>query len=187
MLETRFSHLALLVPSVERASAKLRTLGCHVGPTEFWEGEGTKEIYVGEKPLSGLLLLMEPTKPGVYEDALKKRGPGLHHIAVDVLDLEGFVLGLIGTGWLLHPKSLATIKKTQTAWLARPGLPLIEVQQRESLSSTSSFVIDIAMSVSSKEREMMNALGLKNFVSPHISGARISMGKSSISIAELTS
>lgn len=41
-------------------------------------------------------------KEGAYTRAMKKRGPGLHHIAVDVLNLESFVDDLSGSGWLLQ-------------------------------------------------------------------------------------
>lgn len=125
-------HTALLVRSVEHAAARLRARGFAIGPTEEWEGEGTREIYV-ERDRGNPLLLMEPMKAGAYQRALEKRGPGLHHLAINVPELEPFLLSLAPSGWLLHPRSLATMSRARTAYLARPGFPaLIEVQEAES-------------------------------------------------------
>ncbi len=129
------NHVALLVPSIEKSAAYLRGFPFIIGPSEKWDGEGTVEIYVGDADSQmGRMLLMEPIKEGAYTRAMQKRGPGLHHIAIDVLNIEHFIDELSGSGWLLHPKSIKTLKQTQTAWLSRPGIPaLIEVQQRELL------------------------------------------------------
>lgn len=163
MNTTPLNHVALLVPSVKRAAAVLEQYQFLVGPAEEWEGEGTLEIYVGDRDSTGaLLLLMEPVKEGAYTRAMQKRGPGLHHLAIDVLNLESFINDLSGSGWLLHPKSLHTIKNTQTAYLARPGTPmLIEVQQRETLSSKPGFVQTIEMPLSSRDSQMLKELGLE--------------------------
>src|ERR1019366_4758502 len=97
-----FNHIAFLVPSV-RATAESNELKAFpIGPAEKWEGEGTLEIYVGPEASVGRLLLREPVADGAYRRAMNKRGTGLHHIAIDVLDLEAFVSYLSGTGWLLH-------------------------------------------------------------------------------------
>ena len=154
------NHVAVLVHSVDRAAKVLASHGLHVGPKEEWDGEGTAEIYAGEKHLAAKLLLMEPIKPGAYARAMEKRGPGLHHVAVDVFDLEGFVTGLSGSGWYLHPKSVLTIRKTQTAWLARPGTGmLIEVQQRQDLAGASPFISRLELPLTEREQGMVAALG----------------------------
>jgi methylmalonyl-CoA/ethylmalonyl-CoA epimerase len=159
---TPLNHVALLVPSVKKSAAVLAAYRFPIGPAEEWEGEGTLEVYVGDQSAkSGLLLLMEPVKEGAYARAMQKRGPGLHHLAVDVLDLGGFIDGLSGSGWLLHPKSLKTIKDTQTAYLARPGTPmLIEVQEREAPANKPGFVQNIGMPLSARDARMLGALGL---------------------------
>lgn len=67
--------------------------------------------------------------------ALAKRGSGLHHVALTVSDLEGF-LGRT-RGWLLVPACLRDLAQTRTAWLARPGVAtLLEVQEAESAGGT---------------------------------------------------
>ncbi|WP_413288301.1 hypothetical protein [Bdellovibrio sp. HCB337] len=160
------NHVALLVPSVKKAAAVLEKHHFAIGSAQEWEGEGTLEIYVGElNSKSALLLLMEPVKEGAYTRAMKKRGPGLHHLAIDVLNLESYIDGLSGSGWLLHPKSLHTIKHSQTAYLARPGTPmLIEVQQREEISSEPSFVQKLEMPLTALDSKMLMALGLHQVV-----------------------
>ncbi|MDD4976749.1 MAG: VOC family protein [Bacteriovorax sp.] len=131
MSKIQLSHVALLVPSVRKAADYLRKFDFQIGKEEEFEGEGTREIYVeGHKPNS--LLLMEPLAKGPYHRALHKRGPGVHHIAIDVLNLELYLESIASSGWLLHPMSIKTIKEAHTAYLARPGFPaLIEVHGRK--------------------------------------------------------
>lgn len=130
----QLNHIALLVRSALSAAEQLKKLGVFTGPAQTWEGEGTLEVYAGEETMSARLLLMEAVKEGAYTRALKKRGPGLHHLAVDVPDLASYIAGLSGSGWLLHPASLKTAGQSKTAYLARPGMPLlVEVQERETV------------------------------------------------------
>ena len=155
------SHVAFLARSVERAAAPFRTLGHPVGPAAEWEGEGTLEIYVGGSERSAQVLLMEPVKAGAYERAMKKRGPGLHHLGIDVLDAEAYALQLARVGWLLHPRSLETFRKTRTLWLARPGIPtLLEVQQKERLVDAPAFVTRAELPVNASDAARVQSLGL---------------------------
>ncbi len=87
----------MLVRSVEKSGRKLEGKGYDIGPVDTFEAEGTKEIYVNYGN-AGSLLLMEAIGPGPYQRALEKRGPGLHHIAVDV---EKIVKSLVqARGWV---------------------------------------------------------------------------------------
>lgn len=109
---------------------------------------------------------MEPFKEGAYARAMTKRGPGLHHIAIDVLNLDEFIVGLSSTGWLLHPKSLHTIKKTQTAFLARPGFPmLVEVQERKSIEAKPRFIQRMALTLNDTNTKLLKHLGVDQVVS----------------------
>lgn len=183
---TTFNHLAILVRSVDRAAKVLAELGYPIGPREEWDGEGTAEIYVGSKDQAAKLLLMEPVKPGAYSRAMEKRGPGLHHVAVDVRDLEEFVTGLSGSGWYLHPKSLRTIRSGQTAWLARPGTGmLIEVQQREDLADAAPFITGIDVPLTPKERGMVAALGIEQLRASDDDESWLVVGKHRINLADL--
>lgn len=169
-MKTVLNHVALLLPSVERASEILRPLGPKINPAAQWEGEGTLEIYVGDLDSQmASLLLMEPIQEGAYRQAMKKRGPGLHHLAIDVLHIEEFLESVAGSGWLLHPRSVKMIRQSKTAYLARPGVPtLIEVQEREELKTHQSLVEEIRIPhLQVKELQMFQALGLKQiFTSP---------------------
>lgn len=189
-MKTVLNHVALLVPSVDKAASVLTPLGFMIHPPAEWEGEGTREIYVGDfKTHMATLLLMEPIKEGAYTRAMKKRGPGLHHLAIDVLDLEGFIDEIAGSGWLLHPKSLQTIKGSNTAYLARPGVPaLIEVQQRESLSEQKPVVESLRIpGLQSRELEMFRALGLLQIATGSGSELELTLGGNRVGFSSLLS
>ena len=122
-------HVALLVANVETVLSRLEPLGLSVGPVEEFPTEGTREAYVGAPESRGRLLLMQPLgTEGPYARALASRGPGLHHVAVNVTALEEHVAQV--SGWLLHPRSLESVAKYRTAWLARPGVgTLLEIRE----------------------------------------------------------
>lgn len=160
-IQTSPSHVALLVPSVRKAADFLKKFEFETGEAQEWEGEGTLEIYVEVKKRNSLLL-MEPVKPGAYQRAMQKRGPGLHHLAIDVLNLDAFILSIAGSGWLLHPQSIETMKH-KTAYLARPGFPgLIEVQEREKLLEGPLFIEKIAVPIEASLVKLAQPLGLEN-------------------------
>lgn len=60
ILNSRPSHVAILVRSVQKAAEYLRPFGFLIGPEEVWEGEGTKEIYIEREKLSDQKLFVEP-------------------------------------------------------------------------------------------------------------------------------
>ncbi|MFK7960935.1 MAG: VOC family protein [Phycisphaerales bacterium] len=117
-------HVALLVPSIEAAAAALGSLRAERGPVEEFPSEGTREMYIGAPGTGGRLLLLQPMgASGPYARAMAKRGPGLHHIAYRVADIDTFIDA--HPGWLLHPISLKTHPRSATAWFARPGIPIL--------------------------------------------------------------
>lgn len=157
-------HICVLVPSLERAAEVVRDLGLPLGPRDEFPGEGTAEIYVGEDTSGARLLLVEAIGPGPYKKAIEARGPGLHHIAVDVPDAEAYCAGLAGSGWYLHTKSLLTMRKSQTVWLARPGTAvLIEVHQRPS-TARPPLVAKLELPATGREPTMLAALGAPTLV-----------------------
>lgn len=159
MFKSKFNHIAFLVPSVVRAAESDTLKAFDRGPAEKWEGEGTLEIYIGPENSTGRILLMEPVADGAYRRAMKKRGPGLHHIAVDVLEIEAYISGLSGSGWLLHPRSLETLKASRTAYLARPGMPLlVEVQEQPQFSIAPNFIERIALPLSNDQAQIIKSL-----------------------------
>ena len=56
------NHMAILVQSVDRAASFLAGFNLPIGPKDYWDGEGTAEIYVGPQTKTAKLLLMEPVK-----------------------------------------------------------------------------------------------------------------------------
>jgi len=124
-------HVALLVPRIEPVLEKLGGLAEEAGDIEEFPSEGTRELYVGGDGRQARLLLMEARgDQGPYARALAKRGPGLHHVALDVPDLDAFLVGL--RGWLVHPACLPGLARSRTLWLARPGIStLLEVHEAE--------------------------------------------------------
>ena len=177
------SHVAILVPSVHRAADALASYGFDVGPAEEWDGEGTREIYVGSKEANSLLL-MEPAKPGAYRRAMDKRGPGVHHLAVDVIDLDGFLGSL--SGWSVHSFSQTSIAKTRTAWLFRKGFPaLIEVQERAQIVPRPLFVSALELPIDPADKALLLQIGLETIVSNASDGARMTLGGHTIPISSL--
>lgn len=181
------SHVALLVPSVRRAADYLKRFGFEMSSEEIWDGEGTKEIYF-EKEKANSLLLMEPFKPGAYQRAMEKRGPGLHHLAVDALDVDTFISSVAESGWLLHPISEKTLEKTRTIYLFRPGFPaLIEVQERKELGEDPLFVTDIALPFSSDLNPLVKHIGLEKIVRASTGPATLTMAGKTVEMKNLFS
>lgn len=126
-----FDHAAWLVEDLAAVRADLEPRGVQFGQEQDFPREGTREVYVGARERPGRLLLVQPvTRDGPYAGALRRRGEGLHHVALAVPDLAGFLARIEGTGWLLHTASVRTMAQSQTAWLARPGVgTLVEIHQ----------------------------------------------------------
>lgn len=164
LIKTFPSHVAILVPSVRKAADYLSRFGFSIGNEEIWDGEGTKEIYV-EIEKANSLLLMEAFKPGAYQSAMNKRGPGVHHLAVDVENLESYIDSLSGSGWLLHPKTLKTIKESRTAYLARPGFSsLIEVREQTQFEARGLFISSISLKMDASLSGLLKFAGLDSIV-----------------------
>lgn len=159
------SHIALLVPSVESAAKVLHSHDIAVGEPETFEQEGTKEVYVGSyEERSCLLLLVEAIAEGPYRRALDKRGPSLHHIAIDVLDLKNFSKEAQNLGWDLHPISSETLKH-KTAWYYQKGVPcLLEVHETDHISRLPQKVSRLELALKNEHLSLFHGIGLGDFV-----------------------
>ncbi len=159
------NHVALLLPSVRKAADYLRQFDLQIGPEEVFAGEGTKEIYV-EYGKQNSLLLLEAIGPGPYQNALNKRGPGVHHLAIDVMNVEEFLAGLPKDGWKVHEISAKTIKRSRTAWLYYAGFPgLIEVQEREKLNLSEPFLEKVFLTApTSSMGKLIQQIGLGDVI-----------------------
>jgi methylmalonyl-CoA epimerase len=83
---TEIDHLGVAVRSLAEAKKFYETLGLQVMPEEVVEGEKVRVamVPVGESRIE----LLEPTSPdSTIAKFLEKRGPGLHHIALQVTNL----------------------------------------------------------------------------------------------------
>lgn len=179
------SHIAILVPSVRKAADYLRQFNFEISKEEEWDGEGTREIYI-ERNKSNSLLLMEPIKPGAYQRAMEKRGPGLHHLAIDVLNLESYLESLTGSGWLLHPISIKTMEQVQTVYLSRPGFPaLIEVHERELLTQRQIFVEEVSIPMNPALFGLVKHIGLEGIVKSSFEPPKLSLAGRIVGLKDL--
>lgn len=83
---TQIDHLGIAVKSLAEAKKFYQTLGLEIMPEEVVEGEKVRVamVPVGESRIE----LLEPTSPdSTIAKFLEKRGPGLHHVALQVTNL----------------------------------------------------------------------------------------------------
>ncbi len=126
-------HIAILTADLRHLSERLPTF-CRKEPIESFPAEGTMEQYVEITEGAPRLLLLQPIAEGPYARALKKRGPGLHHIGAKTASLIALIPRLSEQGLLLHPISIQSLAQG-VAWLCRPGLPfLIELSEGEAIA-----------------------------------------------------
>ena len=83
---TQIDHLGIAVNSLAEAKKFYQTLGLEIMPEEVVEGE---KVRVAMVPLGeSRIELLEPTSPdSTIAKFLEKRGPGLHHVALQVTNL----------------------------------------------------------------------------------------------------
>jgi hypothetical protein len=183
-------HVALLVPSAVAVAERCKALGWELGPVEDFPAEGTREVYVGPQTGDARLLLMEAIAPGPYRDALAKRGPGLHHVAIHVDSIAAYVAGLARSGWLLHPSSLDALAHRKTVYLARPGLcALIEAQERPAPSAAAderaAFITDVHVDGAPEHARLLEALGVPGVRLADAAGPGVTVAGRRIPVAEL--
>ncbi len=118
----KIDHIAIAVNDVE-ASAKVyqKALGIDKIEFETVESEGVKVAIIPME--NGRIELMQPTKDdSPIKKFLDKKGPGLHHMALETDDIDGEVERMEGCGvqflgkvrpgsagtkvTFIHPKSL---------------------------------------------------------------------------------
>jgi hypothetical protein len=160
-MRARLDHVGILVESLENVTGKLKDLGLTCTGIEEFPSEGTREMYCGGDASSGRLLFLQPMGEGPYASALERRGPGLHHIALHVENLERFIGSLAGSGWYLHTTSLESIRGYNTAWLARPAIPtLLEITQPESVGTADDFLVSKIEIPIENRHSLVDALGI---------------------------
>ncbi len=131
-------HIAILTAELCHQSEKLPPY-CRKEPMASFPAEGTMEQYVEMTEKAPRLLFLQPIAEGPYARALKKRGPGLHHIGAKTTSLKAIVPRLSEQGLFLHPISIETLAQG-LVWLCKPGLPfLIELSEGEALAGQEFF------------------------------------------------
>ena len=171
----RLDHVALLTRSVEGTVAKLTQEGTidgqAVGPIETFPAEGTRECYIGAA--SGKLLLMEAVgTQGPYARALAKRGPGLHHVAFAVPDLQSaLALG----GWQQHAICAKSVPRG-TGWLFCRGVPTLleltkDTRGSESGGASTSIVEGLSLPVPAELAPTVDQLAACGMRSEAVGGA----------------
>lgn len=80
-------HVAIAVRELDGVTAALATFGLTpVGPDEHVSNQGVTVRVLSGGPV--LVELIRPEGEGAVARFLEKRGPGLHHIALKVADIE---------------------------------------------------------------------------------------------------
>lgn len=182
---TRLDHVAFVIPDLARPSRVLELRGLEPGPVVEYPSEGTRERYLGPEGVSGRVLLLQPIADGPYLRALRRRGPGLHHLAIEVRDVEAAVAGLAGSGWYLHPVSLATVRDHRTAWLARPdAATLIELVEGTAVAPVP-VAARITVPASVTRPGLFTALGCPEIDESTGSDPVLRLGDDSLSLSEI--
>lgn len=89
----KIDHLGIAVEDLASAQAFYQALGLHVTQEETVEHEQVRTVMipVGESRIELLEPLSEDSAVGRF---LKKRGPGLHHVALHVEDIQASMTAL---------------------------------------------------------------------------------------------
>ncbi|MFY7929466.1 MAG: VOC family protein [Oligoflexus sp.] len=98
-------HVAILVQDLSTAVKRCQVLGLSIQSIDDFPSEGTRECYVGNIEQSARILLMQAIGPGPYLSALERRGPGLHHLGLNVASKNDFFGNMASQGWKPHPKA----------------------------------------------------------------------------------
>ena len=83
------SHIAIATPDADAlATALVNGLGARRGDEELLDQGGLRVVFVHLGPVT--FELLEPRHPEhTVAKFLSKRGPGLHHVSLDVAGIEG--------------------------------------------------------------------------------------------------
>ena len=132
----KIEHLGIAVANIEESLKMYETLlGTNCYKTESVESEGVKTAFlqVGESKIE-LLEASNPSSP--IAKFLEKKGPGIHHIAFDVENIEAEIARLTAQGFeLIHttPKDGADNKLIAFLHPKSTGSILIELCQEKNL------------------------------------------------------
>lgn len=97
-MERVLDHVAIAVPSIDDALPQYETLiGARGSLPETVASQGVRVVFIGSGPAA--VELLEPLRAdSPVARFLEKRGPGLHHIAYRVADIEAALAEQIAAG-----------------------------------------------------------------------------------------
>jgi methylmalonyl-CoA/ethylmalonyl-CoA epimerase len=100
-VELPLDHVAIAVASIDESRHLFeRVSGAAAGSPERVDAQGVNVLFIGSGP--GRLELIEPTRPdSAVARFLAKRGPGLHHIAYHVPDIDAALRQFAADGYEL--------------------------------------------------------------------------------------
>lgn len=104
---TRIDHLGIAVESIAQARAFYEALGLQIEHEEVIPHE---QVRTAMLPIAGSRIeLLEPTHPdSAVARFLKKRGPGLHHVALGVDDIAATLASLKESGACILSEEIQT-------------------------------------------------------------------------------
>lgn len=93
------AHIGVAVGDLAQAETALAALGGTFGGREIVPGEGVEVSFVtfGDLRIE-LLRPLDPDAEGGVAGFLRRRGPGVHHVALGARDVEGLVAQLLASG-----------------------------------------------------------------------------------------
>ena len=119
---TRIDHIGVAVEEIEPALALYRDrLALHVAHREVVEQQGVEAVLleVGENHVELLAPLHASTPVGKF---LAKRGPGLHHVAYQVEDIDATLAALREAGMpLIDERPRVGIRGSRVAFVHPSG------------------------------------------------------------------
>ncbi len=119
---SRIDHIGVAVQDVERALALYRdAFGMDVAHREIVRDQGVEAVLldVGENHVELLAPLGEDTPVGRF---LAKKGPGLHHVAYQVADVDAALAQLVQAGLpLIDERPRVGIRGSRVAFLHPQG------------------------------------------------------------------
>ncbi len=181
----KINHIAFLVTSAKRSSYYFEKLGLVATPIEIYDDEGTREIYIGDETTLSRVLLLEAFRDGPYKKALKKRGTGLHHVAIETTDMPGYIQSLETAGWTIHPKYKDSYVKNNLAYLFKKDVPfLIELFPQRNKHIQQTLVKEINIPVLDYLKPLIHSLGLESLNCDHVSEISIAINHVKISQSE---
>jgi len=103
-LNPRFDHVGIAVDSIESSSKFYRDIGLSSGDSEIVQNQGVEVLFLhsGETHIE---LLQPINQESAVAKFLRRRGPGLHHIAFQVDDVLKATEHCVSSGYIAIDKT----------------------------------------------------------------------------------